>query len=289
MLKQQQQQKITQSLLSASQLAERMYDDYVECSLDIGTSYKPDSSPVTQVDMAVHELMVASLAKITPNIPCLSEESADALSHRKNLDALWLLDPIDGTREFISKSGQFTINLALIHKHQVVAAWLVVPKRKQLYFCLQDGEVHRLSFGLQNAQPQHITPNCQSLEQRNLVRVGLSNSANLAHYEPFLTHIKQRFEVQTTLVQAGSALKYAMLLEDEIDLYIRLYPTYEWDTAAGQGLIEALGGCLVNFRQHPFLYNARHTLKNDSFVCFKCQNDVRHIMAACQAVSYSQI
>lgn len=278
---------ISQLLIKSTDRLMQIYTEYTQQGADIGVEYKADDSPVTKADMALHELIVPALAEITPEIYCLSEESADDLpvSERLAKETLWLLDPVDGTKEYIKQSGQFTTNLALIHNRNVVASWLVVPVERVMYFSTGKG-VQKLDFSQENPtnKPlwQHMAFHQPELDLAHCstIRVGLSNNAQLADYEPFMQQLTLSYGVPTEVVRAGSAYKYAMMLEDAIDIYVRAYPTCEWDTASGQGLIQSIGGELVNFRGNPFLYNARNTLKNGGFVCFKSMIDREKVLSA---------
>lgn len=279
---------ISQVLMQSTEVLMQIYTDYTQQGADIGVVYKSDDSPVTQADMALHELIVPALAEITPDIYCLSEESADDLATTDRLDiqTLWQLDPVDGTREYIKQSGQFTTNLALIHEQKVIAAWLVVPVERVMYFS-QGDRVKKLDFSQQENlswEEMSFEKNTLKLDACQTIRVGLSNNAQLSDYEPFMQQLSSRYEVPVEVVRAGSAYKYAMMLENAIDIYVRAYPTCEWDTASGQGLVEAIGGELVNFRGNPFLYNARNTIKNGGFVCFKSSDDREKVLAATQVL-----
>lgn len=281
-------ESISNLLIKSTDVLMQIYNQYTQQGADIGVEYKSDDSPVTKADMALHELIVPALAELTPDIYCLSEESADDISvdERLKIETLWQLDPVDGTKEYIKKSGQFTTNLALIHKQKVVAAWLVVPVERVMYFA-QDNVVRKLDFSHIDVPAKQLTwqdmrfnANELTLSACKVIRVGLSNNAQLSDYEPFMQKLSQSYGVPTEVVRAGSAYKYAMMLENTIDIYVRAYPTCEWDTSSGQGLIESLGGELINFRGNPFLYNVRKTLKNGGFVCFKSSEDRDRVLEA---------
>lgn len=308
--------QITSLLIQASLTVADIYYEYVNHDIDIDIQKKCDASPVTQADKLLHELISDKLAILTPEVFCLSEESEDEHANRQSIKTLWLLDPVDGTRAFIGKTGEFTINLALVHQESVVASWLVVPMQGELYCSFSDesllgtgyasNTVYGLSF-LQQIPDKYadiLLTNQSNLQLTNalsalankakpinahltdqptkVLNLGLSRSAQMSDYEGFIGALIECYDCEIKIIQASSAYKFVQMIRGEIDVYVRAYPTCEWDTASGQGLIESIGGQLINFRGHSFLYNVRDTLKNGGFVCFKHIADKNHILKACE-------
>lgn len=292
-LSSQQVNDINHLLVKSSEKLVAIYHDYIAGNFDIKVQTKADSSPVTYADMTLHKVICDGLADITPDIFCLSEESEHEEQNRQALSTLWLLDPVDGTRAFIGKTGEFTTNLALVHEKKVLASWLVVPTQQQLYYFLNESFLDAADSGLyaMDMATKKVTkldlvpaPLERVVEAQDSIKVGLSRSAQMQDYNPFLEALEKAYDCKTEIVQASSAYKFVQMLRGEIDVYVRAYPTCEWDTAAGQGMIESLGGQLINFRGNPFLYNSRSTLKNGGFVCFKHADDRANILAACQTL-----
>lgn len=284
---------INHLLVKSSEKLVAIYHDYIAGNFDIKVQTKADSSPVTYADITLHKVICDGLADITPDIFCLSEESEDEVQNRQSIETLWLLDPVDGTRAFIDKTGEFTTNLALVHEKKVLASWLVVPTQQQLYYFLNesfldvaDSGLYAMDMVTKKITTVSISPKpLPAIAQENArIKVGLSRSAQMQDYNPFLQALEKAYDCKTEIVQASSAYKFVQMLRGEIDVYVRAYPTCEWDTAAGQGMIESLGGQLINFRGNPFLYNSRNTLKNGGFVCFKHADDRENILATCQAL-----
>lgn len=286
--------QINQLLKQASKTVLSIYQDYVSGIKDIAIRAKADESPVTQADITVHDIITKGLADITPDIFCLSEESVDGISteQRQALKHLWLLDPVDGTKAFIRKTGEFTINLALIVNHQVYATWLVVPTKHQLFFVINQHPqplktrlpIHYVDFQDEQTLSQ-LPVDSKRLDELDEIKVGMSRSANINHYQSFIDAIAKHYQKPIRIVRAYSAYKYVLMMENEIDVYIRAYPTGEWDTASGQGFIEHLGGELMSFAGLPFLYNARKSLTNGAFVCFKHVDDKPTLLSAVALVA----
>jgi 3'(2'), 5'-bisphosphate nucleotidase len=228
---------------------------------------KSDDSPVTQADYRVNAFMTAALAQIS-DFPLLSEEGHNHA--RKSWEQFWLLDPLDGTKEFLHKRPEFTINLSLVEGATTVFAILAVPAQQLIYFCPQEGMP--LKYDYKNEHWQLY----QTLQTTDTaIKVGLSHSAQQkGQYQTYLQALEQLTEYIE--VKSGSAYKFCLMLEDEVDLYPRFHPTSEWDTSAGQCMLERIGGGLVDFQQRSFLYNQREDLLNGGFVAFKDQKS-KHI------------
>lgn len=221
---------------------------------------KSDHSPVTQADYRVNTFIVRELKRLFPDIPVLSEEGDYA--QRKLWQNFWLLDPLDGTKEFLHQRPEFTINLSLVEGANTTFAILAIPAEEVLYVCLKQGMP--LKFDLQSEQWASYIED----QPTNAIQIGLSQSSQAkARYAEYLDILKQSFEVVE--FKAGSAYKFCMMLEGKVDIYPRFHPTSEWDTSAGQCLIERIGGGLVDFKGRSFQYNQRETILNQGFIAFK--------------------
>jgi len=221
---------------------------------------KSDHSPVTQADYRVNQFMSKSLSEHFSDIPLLSEEGSHV--GRQHWQQFWLLDPLDGTKEFLHQRPEFTLNLSLVEGAHTTFAMLAIPDAQTIYICPKQGQPLKYNFytGQWFTYIQDIS--------RKEIRIGLSQSTQgQSKYFEYLDILKQKYEVRE--FKAGSAYKFCMILEDQIDIYPRFHPTSEWDTSAGQCLIERIGGGLVNLKGQPFLYNQRHSLLNKGFIAFK--------------------
>lgn len=225
---------------------------------DFVVEQKADQSPLTQADLASHRLVCDGLRSIDPRTPVLSEESAEIpFQERCRWQEYWLVDPLDGTKEFVNRNGEFTVNIALIRDHVPVLGVVHVPVTGHSYFggsglgaFLSDSEnsVHRIHTRQPAAEP--------------LVVVGSRSHAN--------PDLERRLAAlgDHELVSMGSSLKFCLVAEGKADFYPRLGPTSEWDTAAAQAVVEAAGGRVTTLDGRPLLYNTKDSLLNPEFLVF---------------------
>ncbi len=221
---------------------------------------KADNSPLTAADLAAHRCIVAGLERLTPDIPILSEESAHEVStaQRRQWSRLWLVDPLDGTREFIKRNGEFTVNIALIEDGVASFGVIQAPVTGQLWWGDHGVGAFRREHGrdlsLHTRRPATAP-----------LRVAGSRSHRDARTEAFMTQMSaQHGDIET--IGVGSSLKFCKIAEGDIDLYPRFGPTSEWDTAAGQCIVEAAGGAVLDPNGRPFRYNQRDAILNGDFV-----------------------
>ncbi len=224
-------------------------------------SEKHDNSPLTEADMASHHLIIEALAKLTPGTPILSEES-DNLSFevRSSWQTYWLIDPLDGTKEFIKRNGEFTVNIALIHKHESVLGVVYAPARDLLYYasrgqgaCKDGGGTSHQAISARKAlgKPPII------VGSRSHPTPGLAEFlANMGEYD---------------LTSMGSSLKSCLVAEGAADIYPRFGLTSEWDTAAAQCVVEEAGAHLTTMDMQPLRYNTKESLLNPHFLVFGAQ------------------
>ncbi|MQW91581.1 3'(2'),5'-bisphosphate nucleotidase CysQ [Acinetobacter wanghuae] len=219
---------------------------------------KNDDSPVTQADYRVNRYLTEALAHIS-DLPLLSEEGKE--DDRKHWQEFWLLDPLDGTKEFLHKRPEFTINLSLIKGSLTTFAILAIPAQRIIYFCPEQGLPLKYHYQIQ----QWFT---YFAVETAVIHVGLSQSSQKKpKYQQYLDQLAKLTDYAE--FKAGSAYKFCMILEDQVDIYPRFHPTCEWDTSAGQCMIERIGGGLVDFKGRPFIYNQRDTLLNGGFIAYK--------------------
>lgn len=260
-------------LTQASQILLEEYQNYCTGS-EFKIDKKDDQSPVTQADLKVNQFLITALAQITPEIPVLSEESDN--SKREQWSVCWMLDPLDGTKEFIYKRDEFTINLSLIQNHQTTFSIIAVPTEQVMYLGYLTELPYKYSFAEKTWERY-----CKFKDtQHDAIQIGLSHSSKNPQYQQYIDYIEQDHPVVRR--EAGSAYKFCMMLEGEIDIYPRFHPTSEWDTSSGQGLLESIGGGLVSLDAVAFTYNQRKILLNAGFIAFR---DIENKKIALEALT----
>ena len=230
----------------------------------IEVSTKQDDSPLTDADRRAHLLIVDRLSSLTPNIPLLSEES-DAIDYslRKSWQRYWLIDPLDGTKEFINRNGEFTVNIALIENGQSVAGVVHVPVTGISYFGgIGIGAWKQNTNQLDN-EVQLIAS--QAMQENSGVRIVASRRHLGEQLDALVEKIENHFG-KATLLSMGSSLKMCLLAEGSADIYPRMAPTSEWDTAAAHGILCAAGGEIVDLQFRPLRYNSKPELLNPFFI-----------------------
>ncbi|HEY5781971.1 MAG TPA: 3'(2'),5'-bisphosphate nucleotidase CysQ [Lysobacter sp.] len=223
---------------------------------EFAVQHKDDDSPLTAADLAAHRCIVDGLARLTPDIPVLSEESAHEVStaQRRQWSRLWMVDPLDGTREFVKRNGEFTVNIALIEDGVAVFGVVQAPVTGALWHGGATlGAFHR--NGVHDAPVRVRAPATAPL------RVAASRSHRDTRTEAFIARMG---EVEP--LGLGSSLKFCKLAEGGLDVYPRFGPTSEWDTAAGQCVLEGAGGAVLDPQGRPFRYNQRDRILNGDFI-----------------------
>lgn len=228
-------------------------------SKDYQSFVKEDDTPVTSADFAAHKIITQRLPELTPDIPVLSEEAADiSLKDRAQWDRYWLVDPLDGTQEFIARSGDFATVIALIENNRPIMGVVYAPVSGVTYFAY-DGKgswkIPEMDESIRIHTHKHETA-----EQS--ISIAISRRQNINNMTKKLSPARN-YE----LVPLGSAaLKACLVAEGAVDCYIRLGPTGEWDTAATQCIVEEAGGRILNTELEPLSYNERETLENPNFI-----------------------
>ena len=223
---------------------------------EFAVQHKDDRSPLTAADLASHRCIVDGLQALTPEIPVLSEESKDLdIAARRQWTRFWLVDPLDGTREFIKRNGEFTVNIALIEDGVATFGVIQQPVTGALWHGAPGAGAFRrdgdADVALHVRKPAHAP-----------LRIAASRSHRDARTQALLDALDGE------AVACGSSLKFCRIAEGDIDLYPRFGPTSEWDTAAGQAILEAAGGAVLDPQGRPFRYNQRDTLLNGDFIAF---------------------
>jgi 3'(2'), 5'-bisphosphate nucleotidase len=218
---------------------------------------KDDNSPLTLADLESQRVIIEGLTEVTPDIPILSEESAQApWDERKAWRELWVVDPLDGTREFVKRNGEFTVNIALVRDHEPVLGVVTAPALGLRYWGASG--VGAFSHHRDAAE----VPIKVSAPESPLRVVGSRSHAS-PETAGYLTRVGPH-----VMTGIGSSLKFCLVAEGKADLYPRFGPTSEWDTAAGQALLEAAGGHVTRLDGHRLRYNCRASVINGDFLAF---------------------
>jgi 3'(2'), 5'-bisphosphate nucleotidase len=225
-------------------------------SREFDITHKEDNTPLTEADMAAHNLIVSELKALTPNLPILSEESTKKpFAERSKWDRYWLVDPLDGTREFIKRNGEFTVNIALIDMQHPVLGVIYVPVTGVCYLAQKGNGAYKSE---PNGDPVQIhtrkTPSDVKLVMGSRSHRG--DSLN-----QFLNKIGSH-----EIICRGSSLKSCIIAEGNADIYPRLGPTSEWDTAAAQCIVEEAGGMITDTQMSALCYNQKDSLLNPHFL-----------------------
>ncbi|MGF1743866.1 3'(2'),5'-bisphosphate nucleotidase CysQ [Vibrio minamisatsumaniensis] len=239
---------------SAGQLILEIYE-----KKDYEAFTKSDDTPVTTADFAAHKLISKRLSELTPDIPVLSEEAADiGLEQRAQWDRYWLVDPLDGTQEFIARSGDFATIIALIEHNKPVMGVVYAPTSGVSYYAYRGKgawKIPDLNDSVKIKTHRHEQPNqsiAMAISRRQDINHITSRMSSAWNYD---------------LVPLGSAaLKACLVAEGAVDCYLRLGPTGEWDTAATQCIVEEAGGRILSTQLEPLSYNERETLENPNFI-----------------------
>jgi len=246
--------KILSSLLEATiDAGEKILHIYEKDEPEI--QYKKDNSPVTEADLLVDQIVTDSLRQLTPQIPIISEEALVPYEERKDWEEYWILDPIDGTREFINKTGEFTINIGFIKNGVPQFGVLYIPITKELYYggLLLNGSYKKLSR--QAAKQVTIDPNL------SLKRLCIACSKD--HRSPYYAEFKKELlnflpsDTEHTELTCGSTIKIAKVAEGQADIYVRLAGINDWDLAAGHAITLGAGGCVFDINMKSLMYNTK--------------------------------
>lgn len=224
--------------------------------------YKKDNSPLTAADKASNEIIIKILRESFPTYAILSEEERDDLSRLGN-DLCFVVDPLDGTKEFIKRNGQFTVNIALSYKHKSVMGVIYVPVTEELYFASIDSGSFLEKDGI-------ITKLSVSKEDKPKSELNVVMSSS--HGCEAMEKIIEKYSLHN-LVKAGSSLKGCIIARGEADVYYRHNPTMEWDTAAMQCIAEEAGAVFMQMDDTPMLYNRKDSLNSKGFYII---NDIKN-------------
>lgn len=245
------------------------------------TALKEDNSPLTAADLASHNFIMQSLQTLNPNWPILSEESQTTpWQQRKTWQRYWLVDPLDGTKEFVNRNGEFTVNIALIDHGSPILGVVYAPELQLLYYAAkgQGAFCQKKAATAININTGAYTTNSPTIKNQDQVQ-GLpvwKIVASRSHPSPELALFLEQFSPYQ-LVNMGSSLKFCLVAAGEAHLYPRLGPTSEWDTAAAQCIVEEAGGLVVDTEFNPLRYNQKESLLNSHFIAAAATTDLDRI------------
>lgn len=252
------------AIRAAADAGKLIMDVYTDPEADFGIERKADNSPLTRADKAAHEL-ISNVLSVTP-FHVLSEEGQEIpYKERKKWNTLWIVDPLDGTKEFIKKNGEFTVNIALVEKGVPVLGVIYVPVRKEMYFSIDSMGAFKIAGIDSTNQPsmdemmQNAVRLPMSLGHQGIVVVA-SRSHQTEETTSFIENLRKQGQ-PVTLISSGSSLKICLVAEGTADIYPRFAPTMEWDTAAGHAIARA-SGCEIYHvdGKTPLRYNKEHLL-----------------------------
>jgi 3'(2'), 5'-bisphosphate nucleotidase len=229
---------------------------------EFSVTRKDDDSPLTEADQLAHGLIARELALLEPNLPLLSEESvAGEHAQRRSWPRYWLVDPLDGTKEFLKRNGEFTVNIALVEGQRATLGVVYAPVLDRLYYGAVDVGAWRANG---DEVALAITVRDRVASPLRVVGSRSHPSAELAAYLRALGSYE--------ITDMGSSLKICLVAEGAADIYPRLGPTSEWDTAAAQAILESAGGRMIDTVGQPLRYNSKDDLLNPHFLAFGDQH-----------------
>ncbi len=231
---------------------------------DFTVGYKEDMSPLTVADKKANEYIVSVLSKKYPEYALLSEELKDDKKRREN-DYCFIVDPLDGTKEFIKRNGQFTVNIALVYQQRPMIGVIYVPVSKDLYYASVEGGAYKLDGDTQSLKKLHV-----SNKTEKLIWVGSKSHSSEKEANLIRAHKSQIIEV----VSVGSSLKGCLVAEQKADIYYRFGLTCEWDTAAMHCIAEQAGAIVRQMDHSELLYNRDNTLNEKGFYIVNHVNNV---------------
>ena len=244
--------KVSEIALKASQ---SIMDIYTR--REITLEKKEDGSPLTEADLISHKILVEGLNSLGLNFSILSEE--DKPKHKLDDETFWLIDPLDGTKEFLDKNGDFTVNVALIEKGSPLLGIVSAPAKGELFKGI-------LGVGAYKTNNDGQTEIKTKTLNKELITITVSRSHQTEKDKQVLNSISKNFN-EIEIIEAGSSLKLCRVAEGLADIYCRMGPTYQWDIAAGQAVAEAAGGALKTLDGNDFFYTFDSEKKNPEFYC----------------------
>jgi 3'(2'), 5'-bisphosphate nucleotidase len=259
-IKHQELEELTSEILKIScQAGDRILEIY---ETDFSVENKSDNSPLTAADMAAHNTICEQLTKLTPSIPILSEESSHiSFSDRQKWNQYWLVDPLDGTREFIKRNGEFSVNIALIEDHCSIMGVIHIPVTGISYTASINNGAYKHES---NGDKTQISVRHTNADK---ITVAGSRSHGNDRQKEFINKLDQ-----PEILAIGSSLKFCLVAEGKADIYPRFGPTSEWDSGAAQAIVEEAGGMVVDMNFQQLKYNTKESLLNPEFLVIADNN-----------------
>ena len=225
-------------------------------SSDFDYQFKKDLSPITAADKLSHNIITERLKTLTPEIPILSEENCDIpYKIRSQWTQYWLVDPLDGTKEFIKKNGEFTVNIALIENNNPIFGIIHIPVTNETYW---GSQVNGTFYSTENNDAEQISV---SDNYQNPMRIVASRS----HPSEMLNSLLEKI-IDYEIIEIGSSIKFCLIASGQADCYPRFGPTSEWDTAAGEAIVRFAGGQIVTTNGNSIKYNLKGNYLNPNFI-----------------------
>jgi len=265
---------ILTTILAAKRAGEAILDVY---DSDFAVEQKDDKSPLTLADKRSNEIIEKVLEQtVTVNnstVPILSEEGKEiSYEDRKKWEYFWLVDPLDGTKEFVKKNGEFTVNIALIHKHKPVLGIIYIPVKDVFYFAAVNFGTYKLENSeilTDDLSIEELLDKSQKLPLHNNNKTSFTVIGSRSHtseeFSEFMEQLNEKYE-NVEFISSGSSLKLCLVAEGKADVYPRFGPTMEWDTAAGQAIVEQAKGTVIETQTNePLSYN-KSNLLNPFFI-----------------------
>jgi 3'(2'), 5'-bisphosphate nucleotidase len=235
----------------------------------VSVRYKSDMTPVTSADHAAEEIILEALAKLMPGVPVVAEEQTAAGILPETGDLFFLVDPLDGTKEFLKRNGEFTVNIALISKHKPCFGLIYAPAKAECYLTLEPSRAIRFSLPPEAASQPVSTLDFQPLNGESAPARALTSIVSRSSIRPETKAFLETFGAPQQMLM-GSSLKFCVLARGDADVYPRFGPTSEWDTAAGHAILDAAGGCVMTASNKPLLYGKKHNhYENPAFIAWR--------------------
>ena len=255
--------RLIEDVIKIAELAGREIMDIYENSTPKALKTKSDQSPLTKADVASHKSISKGLRKLLPKIPIVSEEDLESINLGQSCQFFWLIDPLDGTKEFLARNGEFTVNIALISNQYPLFGVVVCPSSNETYWGGQNfGAFKKISSSI---KPIKVS---ESFAAQQLCRAIVSRNHANEDTQNFLSKIGDY-----VCIEAGSSLKFCKIADGSADLYPRLAPTSEWDTAAAQSILEGAGGYVFNLSGDRLVYGKSNIL-NPYFIASSISYDL---------------
>lgn len=241
-------------------------------------NYKTDESPVTQADIASSDIIYKILEQ--SGLPVICEEKTEIpYQMRKSWPYFWLVDPLDGTKEFISRNGEFTVNIALIEDKKPILGLIAIPTQNHLYFGGKDLNAYRMNLSdrkivdFEKANASAVALHISKKPDK--IRAVVSRLHLDQNTKDFIVSLQKNYlDVKT--ISAGSSLKFCRIAEGEAEIYLRFSPTMEWDTAAGQAIVEAAGAFMVSLPDYGDFHYNKPVLRNGGFLVTSLPELLKH-------------